>query len=97
MHLRGKPETVRGLLFPYIICISYMGIVMRTLIDIPDRQIQGLADICAVEKKTRAELIRVAIAEYLEKRRPTTATAFGIWKDHRIDGILYQEQSRSEW
>jgi len=71
--------------------------IMRTLVDIPDRQIQGLADICAAEKKTRSELIRVAIAEYLEKRRPTAANAFGIWKDRPIDGLAYQEQARSEW
>lgn len=70
---------------------------MRTLIDIPDRHIQDLADMCAAEKKTRTELVRLAIAEYLEKHHTPAANAFGIWKDRRIDGLAYQEQARSEW
>ncbi|NKI70648.1 ribbon-helix-helix protein, CopG family [Collimonas pratensis] len=70
---------------------------MRTLVDIPDGLIKGLADISATEKKSRAELIREAIAEYLQKHKPTTVAAFGLWKDRKVDGLAYQEQVRSEW
>ncbi len=70
---------------------------MRTLVDIPNGQIKGLADICAAEQKTRAELIRVAIAEYLEKRKPIVVDVFGIWKNSSLDGLDYQERVRSEW
>ena len=70
---------------------------MRTLVDIPDGLIKGLADISATEKKSRAEIIREAIAEYLLKHQPTTEAAFGLWSDRKIDGLAYQEQVRSEW
>lgn len=70
---------------------------MRTLVDIPDRQIKGLAAICKAEKVSRAELIRQAISAYLEKKKPTAVEAFGLWKDRRVDGLEYQEQVRSEW
>ncbi|MDD2741896.1 MAG: ribbon-helix-helix domain-containing protein [Rhodocyclaceae bacterium] len=70
---------------------------MRTLIDIPDRQIKDLAAICKTENVSRAEVIRRAIAAYLEKQTPIAVEAFGLWKQHKIDGLTYQEQARSEW
>ncbi len=70
---------------------------MRTLVDIPDGQIKWLAYICSTEKKTRAELIRAAIAEYLEKHKPRGGDVFGIWKNDGVDGLGYQERLRSEW
>ncbi len=70
---------------------------MRTLIDIPDRQIKDLAAICKTEKVSRAEIIRQAISAYLEKKRPSTVETFGLWKQHKVDGLTYQEQARSEW
>lgn len=70
---------------------------MRTLIDIPDKQIKDLAAVSEAEKVSRAELIRRAIAAYLEKKRPKAIKAFGVWKDRKVDGVVYQEQSRSEW
>jgi metal-responsive CopG/Arc/MetJ family transcriptional regulator len=70
---------------------------MRTLVDIPNRQIEDLALICAAEKKTRAEVIRQAIAEYIEEHKPTPEGAFGLWRERKVDGLAYQEQARSEW
>ena len=70
---------------------------MRTLVDIPDRQIKDLTTICEAEKVSRAEVIRQAIASYLEKKRPVTGEAFGLWKNRKVDGLAYQEQVRSEW
>lgn len=70
---------------------------MRTLIDIPDKQIRDLTDICRVEKISRAELIRQAISAYLEKKKPSEVEAFGLWKERKVDGLEYQEQVRSEW
>jgi metal-responsive CopG/Arc/MetJ family transcriptional regulator len=70
---------------------------MRTLVDIPDRQIKDLAVICEAEKVSRAEVIRQAISAYLEKKKPETVDAFGLWKKRKIDGLTYQEQVRSEW
>ena len=70
---------------------------MRTLVDIPDRQIRELTAICEIEKVSRAEAIRQAIASYIEKKKPATVEAFGLWKGRKIDGLAYQEQVRSEW
>lgn len=70
---------------------------MRTLIDIPDQQIETLAAICAIKKVSRSELIRQAIACYIEQNRPSTANAFGLWKDRNMDGMDYQNKVRSEW
>jgi metal-responsive CopG/Arc/MetJ family transcriptional regulator len=70
---------------------------MRTLIDIPDRQIKDLTVICDAERISRAEVVRRAISDYLEKKKPGAAEAFGLWKDRKVDGLTYQEQVRSEW
>ncbi|MBU1691665.1 MAG: ribbon-helix-helix domain-containing protein [Gammaproteobacteria bacterium] len=70
---------------------------MRTLVDIPDKQIKDLTAICEAEKVSRAEVVRQAISDYLEKKKPGAAEAFGLWKDRKVDGLTYQEQARSEW
>lgn len=70
---------------------------MRTLVDIPDRQIQDLTAICMAENVSRAELIRRAISAYLEKNKPAAVEAFGLWKERKVDGLEYQDQVRSEW
>jgi metal-responsive CopG/Arc/MetJ family transcriptional regulator len=70
---------------------------MRTLVDIPDRQIEDLAVICESRHISRAELIRQAIAVYIEQNKPSAADAFGIWKNTNVDGLAYQEKMRSEW
>lgn len=70
---------------------------MRTLIDIPEKQIQALSELCKVEKISRSEVIRRAIAYYLEKKKPQAEDAFGLWKGRQVDGLAYQEKMRSEW
>ncbi|MDN5836876.1 MAG: ribbon-helix-helix domain-containing protein [Nitrosospira sp.] len=70
---------------------------MRTLIDIPDKQIKELAVICKTEKLSRAEAVRQALTAYLEKKKPGEADAFGIWKDREVDGLTYQKKMREEW
>ena len=70
---------------------------MRTLVDIPDRQIDALAALCATSKLSRAEIIRRAIASYIEQNRSGTDDAYGIWKDAAEDGLAYQVRVRSEW
>jgi hypothetical protein len=72
---------------------------MRTLIDLPDSQIQALAELCDRVKQPRAALIREAVTEYLARRltpRPADE-AFGLWGKGGVDGLEYQEKARSEW
>ena len=70
---------------------------MRTLVDIPERQIEDLVVLCEAKKLSRAEIIRQAIASYLEKNKPSEVAAFGIWKKRKVDGLAYQKKVRSEW
>ena len=72
---------------------------MRTLVDIPDEQIDDLAIICEAKKVSRAELIRQAISFYIGTNKLVPADAFGLWqaKQSTMDGLAYQEQARAEW
>ena len=81
---------------------------MRTLIDIPERQLEDLSAICAAKKLSRAEAVRQAIDVFIEQNRISRETAFGIWCGQQIalpgderplpaDGLEYQERLREEW
>lgn len=70
---------------------------MRTLIDIPDRQIDDLTRICDAKGVSRAEAIRQAITLFIEQNKPVAVDVFSLWKDHNTDGLAYQEGMRSEW
>lgn len=71
---------------------------MRTLVDIPDAQIQALAELCARVNQPRAAVVREAIAEYLARHRPhDPKQAFGSWGDAAEDGLTYQTRLREEW
>ena len=59
--------------------ISHMEIAVRTLIDIPDRQVQDLAAICAAKKLPRTEVIRQAITADIATQTPPATEAFGLW------------------
>jgi hypothetical protein len=71
---------------------------MRTLVDIPHKQLIDLTSICEARKLPRAEVIRQALAAYIEANKVAPMeNAFGLWKNHAVDGMVYQEQVRSEW
>lgn len=70
---------------------------MRTLVDIPDKQIADLARICEAQNLSRAEVIRQAIVSYISANKQDVHGAFGIWGANQIDGLIYQEKVRSEW
>jgi len=71
---------------------------MRTLIDLPDNQIQALAALCERVRQPRTAVIREAVAEYLERHatKPINA-AYGLWGAATEDGLAYQERARAEW
>jgi hypothetical protein len=83
---------------------------MRTLVDIPNRQLDELSAICAARSLSRAEVVRQAIDAFIRQNRPSQQEAFGIWKDRHArvpviegastlpeDGLAYQERLRGEW
>ncbi len=70
---------------------------MRTIIELPEKALKALVEICKKEKISRAEAIRRAVDLYTSRKRPTTDEAFGIWRSRRMDGLKYQETLRAEW
>jgi hypothetical protein len=81
---------------------------MRTLVDIPEKQLDVLSAIAAARKLSRAEVVRQAIDAFIEQHRPARDSAFGVWRERTVtlpgqeeplpeDGLAYQERVRSEW
>jgi metal-responsive CopG/Arc/MetJ family transcriptional regulator len=74
---------------------------MRTLIDLPQEQIDALAKLGRERGSSRAALIREAVAEYLGRRQAGHLDeAFGLWRTQAgepEDGVAYQDRLRAEW
>ena len=71
---------------------------MRTIVDLPQDNVDALKALSQHTRLSRAELVRRAVADYLNRHwTPREDTAFGIWKHRKIDGLEYQENLRSEW
>ena len=71
---------------------------MRTIVDIPEEQIDSLASHCDREGISRAEAVRRAVASYLKEQTDNAKDdAFGMWRKRKIDGVAYQRKLRSEW
>lgn len=71
---------------------------MRTIIDIPENQLEKLIQFCKREKVSRAEAIRRAIFDYLRiVQTEPDDKVFGLWKGRKIDALNYQKRLRKEW
>ena len=71
---------------------------MRTIVDLPDKQIEALKRMSESANSSRAELVRRAIDEYLARHQPAQGDdAFGLWEKRETDGLTYQERARDEW
>jgi metal-responsive CopG/Arc/MetJ family transcriptional regulator len=70
---------------------------MRTLVDLPENDIEQLNQLSRARKTSRTQLIRLAVTGFLAQNRPGFDEAFGIWKDRPEDGVAYQERLRREW
>ena len=71
---------------------------MRTLVDIPESELEALNSLSKAKSTSRAELVRQAIRSYVEANRPKPkVSGFGLWKDYEIDGDEYQQKIRAEW
>lgn len=71
---------------------------MRTIVDIPEKQINALDDLGRIRKCSRAALVREAVEEYLvEQAGNQTDKAFGLWKGKGVDALAVQNILRSEW
>jgi metal-responsive CopG/Arc/MetJ family transcriptional regulator len=71
---------------------------MRTLVDLPEEHIKVLKQLSEQSQLSRAELVRRAVAEYLQRHQLGAAeNAFGIWRYEPRDGLDYQRGLREEW
>ena len=71
---------------------------MRTIIDLPEDQVTGLAALCRRERLSRAEAVRRAVAAYLDAHSPAEHDeAFGMWRGRKLDGLTYERNLRAEW
>ncbi len=74
--------------------------VMRTIIELPESQLESLSLLCRKEQISRAEAIRRAVAKLLDEQKPMESSmsgAFGIWKDRASDPRELREKLRGEW
>ena len=73
---------------------------MRTLVDIPDDDIEQLDALALREKKSRAAEIRAAIRQYLagKANNDWIRRGAGYWKDRTDigDAVEYQRASRED-
>ena len=71
---------------------------MRTIIDLPDEQVRRLGEICRRDGVSRAEVVRRAVADYLDalclRERDD---AFGLWRHRNQDGLEVERRLRREW
>jgi metal-responsive CopG/Arc/MetJ family transcriptional regulator len=71
---------------------------MRTLVDIPEEDLELLNGVVKKLDISRAEFVRQAISKYLEPHRQALKVeAFGLWADRPVDGLEYQVRIRGEW
>ncbi|HEY4380556.1 MAG TPA: CopG family transcriptional regulator [Acidobacteriaceae bacterium] len=70
---------------------------MRTLVDLPEKDLKQLTALSRSRKTSRAELIRQAVAGYLVANRAAMEDSFGLWKSRGVDGLKYQQKLRDEW
>ncbi len=71
---------------------------MRILVDIPEEDLSLLNQLGKKAGKSRSELVRRAVSVYLEQYRAAKrSTGFGLWANHPVEGLSYQDKIRSEW
>ena len=78
---------------------------MRTLVDIPEDTVHRLDNMAASKGWSRAEAVRQAVNEMLEREAAAERAAdkaafdavFGMWADRGEDGLAVQHALRAEW
>ena len=79
---------------------------MRMTITLPEEQAERLAGLCREEGISSAEVVRRAIARYLNEYRPEGrpplrpepgGEVFGMWHGQHLDGLARERRLREEW
>jgi hypothetical protein len=72
---------------------------MRTIVDLPEKQVQALARVCERENISRAEAVRRAVAGWVAAATPppSAAAGFGLWRHKKLKARKYVDRLRAEW
>lgn len=79
---------------------------MRTIIDLEETQASRLDAWAKTEKISRAEAVRRAVNQMLERAAAPQGTGFGLWAQGNVpgskvpperDGLVLQRAMRDEW
>ena len=79
---------------------------MRTIVDIPNDSLQKLDRWAKACKVSRAEAVRRAISDFIERSAPPKDAGFGLWTKNQPDGyklpperdgLRMQQSLREEW
>jgi len=79
---------------PRTLHMSLLGLRDMPVIETPPKDRLAIHTVVA---PFQPELIRQAVAGYLEQNRAGLEDSFGLWKKKAVDGVKYQERLRSEW
>ena len=82
--------------------MKWYGDAMRTIVDLPDDQIEQLREYCQREHVSRAEAVRRGVKTLLAQKKKEDTTrilneTFGSWKHLGIDADTYVREIRAEW
>ena len=70
----------------------------RILIDLSDDVLQRLDNLKQLRNQPRAELLREAIEQYLDRQSSSVIRdALGLWGNQQEDGLEYERKLREEW
>jgi uncharacterized protein YehS (DUF1456 family) len=72
----------------------------RFLVDIPEEDIARLDALAKAEGKSRAAVLREAVANYIAaESQQGFEKYFGLWERHgsTVDGLEYETELRGEW
>jgi metal-responsive CopG/Arc/MetJ family transcriptional regulator len=67
------------------------------LVDLPDAALEELTQLSKARGTSRAQLIRMAVANFLEESRPALKDSCGLWKTRGVDSLALERTLRSEW
>jgi hypothetical protein len=75
---------------------------MRTIIDLDDTQLRRLDAWAKLQSLSRAEAVRRAVTQLLDRAAPAGSAGFGLWLQAgpltpQRDGLAIQRSLRDEW
>ena len=75
---------------------------MRTIIEFDDDLASRLDAWAKAQRLSRAEAVRRAVAQLLERAAPKPGSGFGLWAQGKAvpperDGLALQQAMRDEW